>query len=73
MNERGFGRSHCQLWRSLTFCGGGYRCSYETTELERSSCNESLAARQNMRGLVGSTDLEMELAETDEVMVRQKD
>lgn len=54
-------------------CGGGYHCSYETTELQRSSCNESLAAQQNMHGLVGSTDLEMEVAETDEVMVRQKD
>lgn len=32
----------------------------------------SLAGQQNMRGVVHSTDLEMELDETEEVMVRQK-
>lgn len=45
--------------------------SYETTVLPQSSCNNSLAGQKNMRGLDDSTDLEMEFAETDEVMVRQ--
>lgn len=31
------------------------------------------AGQQKMRGRVGSTDLEMELAETEDVQVRQKD
>lgn len=31
------------------------------------------AGQQNMRGRVGSIDLEMELADTDEVQVRQRD
>lgn len=32
-----------------------------------------VAGQQNMRGLVCSMDLEMELAENDEVVVRQND
>lgn len=31
-----------------------------------------VAGQQNMRGLVCSMDLEMELADTDEVVVRQR-
>lgn len=52
-------------------CGGGISSGRET-QLDRSSCYDSLAGRQNMRGLVASMDLEMELAETDEVVVSPK-
>lgn len=31
------------------------------------------AGQQNMRGRVGSTDLEMELADADDIQVRQED
>lgn len=46
--------------------------SDKSEPLQRGS-NDSLAGRQNMHGLVGSSDPEMELAETGEVSVSKKD
>lgn len=49
--------------------------AYEKTHLEhleRGSCYKGLPGQQNMRGLVASTDLEMESAETDEIMVSKE-
>lgn len=51
----------------LTRCG--IILSFEITYLERGS---DCKGQQNMRGLVASTELEMETAEADDMMVRKK-
>ena len=43
------------------------------TERRWSLCADSVAGQENMHGLDCSTDLEMEMIEDDEVMVRHKD
>lgn len=65
MNEWGFGPDRYKL--QLTRCG--IVLSFEITHLERGSQRKGL---QNMRGLVASTELEMETAESDDIMVRKR-
>lgn len=67
MNECGFGQSLCQLSRSLTFVAEDIISPNRTSVLHVMIVS---AAQQNMRGRVGSIDIEMELAETDEVQVK---
>lgn len=51
----------------LTRCG--IILSFEITHIERGSDRKG---QQNMRGLVASTELEMEMAEADDMMVRKR-
>ena len=53
------------MWPNL--CGGGYIVAPDRTSVEL------MIVSQNMRGRGGSLDLEMELAESDEVQVKQRD